>query len=320
MTFGVPKCFGSDIMHLLSLNLPDLLIPLWRGTFECNSDDDKASWDWATLSKLSDWKMHGETVAATTVHIPGSFGHPPRNPAEKINSGYKAWEFHLYLYGLGPGLLYGILPDVYWQHFCKLVRAVRIISQHTITRHDLQNANRLSIEFIKDFEHLYYQCCIERIHFVRQSIHALGHYGREVELKGPLICASQLEWTMERTIGNLTEEIRQHSSPYANLTQRAIRQAQINALKAIIPSLEPDKPATPRWSLDIGNGYFLLPHHERTRHEARQPESEAIRAYLIQHAPDSPDFKFFSAQGLFRLFRWTPSGKLVFAIFVFRCI
>ncbi|KAG1869879.1 hypothetical protein F4604DRAFT_1881287 [Suillus subluteus] len=27
-TFGIPKCFRSDIMHLISLNIPDLLIPL----------------------------------------------------------------------------------------------------------------------------------------------------------------------------------------------------------------------------------------------------------------------------------------------------
>ncbi|KAG2346340.1 hypothetical protein BDR05DRAFT_878266, partial [Suillus weaverae] len=28
----VPECFASDIMHLLLLNIPDLLIPLWCGT------------------------------------------------------------------------------------------------------------------------------------------------------------------------------------------------------------------------------------------------------------------------------------------------
>ncbi|KIK34908.1 hypothetical protein CY34DRAFT_30479, partial [Suillus luteus UH-Slu-Lm8-n1] len=32
---GVPKCFGSDMMHLLALNIPDLIIPLWCGTFSC---------------------------------------------------------------------------------------------------------------------------------------------------------------------------------------------------------------------------------------------------------------------------------------------
>ncbi|KIK74487.1 hypothetical protein PAXRUDRAFT_76517, partial [Paxillus rubicundulus Ve08.2h10] len=112
------------------------------------------------------------------------------------------------------------------------------------------------------FKTLYTQRKKERIHFIRQSIHALTHYGQEVQTKGPLICTSQ--WTMECTIGNLTEEIRQHSNPYANLTQRAVWRAQVNVLKAMIPSLDPDhnKPTNPRWSLDIGSGYLLLPRHE----------------------------------------------------------
>ncbi|KIK41507.1 hypothetical protein CY34DRAFT_12978 [Suillus luteus UH-Slu-Lm8-n1] len=173
-TFGIPKCFGSDIMHLISLNIPDLLIPLWRGTFECNADDDKSTWTWAVLTG-NIWKDFGKAVAATTPHLPGFFDRPPHNPAKKINSGYKAWEFTLLLYGIGPLVLHNVLPLPYWQHFCKLVRAVCIISQHNITREELQVAARLFVEFIEEFEELYYQCRLEQIHF----------------------------WTMERTIGNL---------------------------------------------------------------------------------------------------------------------
>ncbi|KAE9384943.1 hypothetical protein BT96DRAFT_950198 [Gymnopus androsaceus JB14] len=36
-------------MHLPSLNIPDLFIPLWRGKFDCDKTDDCASWDWAVL-------------------------------------------------------------------------------------------------------------------------------------------------------------------------------------------------------------------------------------------------------------------------------
>ncbi|KIJ15715.1 hypothetical protein PAXINDRAFT_11307 [Paxillus involutus ATCC 200175] len=219
-TFGVPHCFGSDTMHLISLNIPDLLIPLWRGTFECDPNDDLATWPWAILVGDT-WDYFGKLVAATTSYLPGCFDRPPRNPAEKINSGYKAWEFTLLMYGLGPMLLYGILPPPYWKHFFKLVRAVQIISQYTITHKDLREAAQLFIEFIEEFEDLYYQRKPERLHFTRQSVHTLGHYAREVATKGPLICSSQ--WTMERTIGNLVSEIRQPSNPYKNLAKRALR-------------------------------------------------------------------------------------------------
>ena len=106
-------------MHLI-LNLVDLLINLWRGTFDCNPNDSKATWDWAVLVGEI-WKMHGADVGNAVPNLPGSFDRPPCNPAEKINSGYKAWEFLLYFFGLGPCLLFGILPDAYWTNYCKLV-------------------------------------------------------------------------------------------------------------------------------------------------------------------------------------------------------
>jgi hypothetical protein len=43
--FDVPGCFRSDIMHLASLNIPDLFINLWRGTFNCDPKDEKSTWD-----------------------------------------------------------------------------------------------------------------------------------------------------------------------------------------------------------------------------------------------------------------------------------
>jgi hypothetical protein len=103
-SLGVPGCFPADLMHLASLNLPDLLLSLWRATIDCDPIDSKATWSWAVLQG-NVWKAHGEDVAKTLPYLPGSFDRPPRNPAEKINSGYKAWEFLTYIYGLAPALL-----------------------------------------------------------------------------------------------------------------------------------------------------------------------------------------------------------------------
>ena len=62
-----------------------------------------------------------KAVAGTLHYLPSSFNHPPCNITEKLTSGYKAWEFLLYIYGLGPGLLYGVLPEDYYTNYCKLV-------------------------------------------------------------------------------------------------------------------------------------------------------------------------------------------------------
>ncbi|KAG1779916.1 hypothetical protein EV702DRAFT_965336 [Suillus placidus] len=111
---------------------------------------------------------------------------------------------------------------------------------------------------------------------------------------------------MERTIGNLVEEIRQHSTPYANLGQCAVRHAQLNALKALIPSIDPDTNKSPltRWSKDVGRGYALQKAQERTRHNATAIKSLTICQYLETYHPSSSDFKFVTRDGIFRVCRW----------------
>ena len=275
---SLPGCFGSDVMHLLALNIPDLLISLWRGTFDCEKTDRLSSWDWAIL-RGEVWEAHGAQVAAATHHLPGSFDRPPRNPAQKISSGYKAWEYMLYMYALGPALFYNVLPEKYWKHFCKLVYGVRVIYQRKIRFADLQKAHDALIQFAHEFELLYYQRRPDRIHFVRQSIHALTHLATEILRIGPGICSSQ--WTMERVIGYLGQEVRQPSNPFANLSRKAIQRCQVNALKAMIPKLDHYAPAeVPETAIDIGNGFVLLRAQDRTARAMLDYEKEALQKYL----------------------------------------
>lgn len=55
---GIPGCFGSDIMHLACLNLPDLLLSLWRGTIDHDKDDPISEWPWTVLTGQI-WEFHG---------------------------------------------------------------------------------------------------------------------------------------------------------------------------------------------------------------------------------------------------------------------
>ena len=280
---GIPGCFGSDIMHLGTFNLSDLLVSLWRGTLDRDPDDLPSGWPWAVLNGEI-WETHGRAVAAATPFLPSSFDRPPRNIAEKINSGYKAWEWLQYLYGLAPALLYGILPEPYYAHFCKLVRAMRIIQQHHIRADDLRLAGNLLRSFVEEFETFYYQRKVGRLHFCRQSIHALLHLAPEVTRIGPPICSSQ--WTMERTIGNLGEEIRQPSNPYANLSQRGLLRCQVNALMAMMPDLGPPPPSLPRGAVDLGQGYVLLRAQDRYDRLMRPQEAGAFLYYLRRAAAE----------------------------------
>ena len=73
--------FALDIMHLPALNIPDLFLPLWRGTFECDKTDSKPTIGHGiSFPDITVWKAHGKMVTNATPYIPGSFDEPPRNP------------------------------------------------------------------------------------------------------------------------------------------------------------------------------------------------------------------------------------------------
>lgn len=113
-------------MHLVSLNLTELLLGLWQGNTNvigCDPLDDKNTWDWPVLTGDT-WKKHGQHVEDMRPYLPGSFDRPPQNPAKKISSGYKAWEYLTCVFGLGPAVFQRILPDKYWQNLCKLVHGI----------------------------------------------------------------------------------------------------------------------------------------------------------------------------------------------------
>ena len=267
-------------MHLIALNVVDMILSLWHATIECHAPDTKSSWDWAVLQG-NVWKAHGKVVTDATPYLPGSFDRPPHNPAEKITSGYKAWEFLAYIFRLGPGLLYQILPKKYWPHFCKLIMAVHILHQCQIHADQLVHAHSILIEFICDYEVLYYQQNPSRIHFCRPSLHALLHLATEVIRLGPLVYYTQ--WTMEHTIGNLGKEIKQPSKPYVNLSQCGMRCSQVNALKTMIPNLDP-KPGLPRGAIDLAtinkHRYVLLRAKDENVQTINGAQAIAIHSYM----------------------------------------
>ena len=162
-------------------------------------------------------------------------------------------------------------------------------------------------EAVEEFEELYYQRLPSRLHFIRQSIHQLLHLVLEVVRVGPGSYYTQ--WPMERTIGNLGEEIKQHSDPYANLSQRSCRRAQVNSLKSLIPDLEPDTDALPRGAEDLDNGYVLLRAKDEYNQLIHGAAGDAIKTFL-EEANDTvyPDSLSPSLQRWARL--RIPNGQI----------
>ena len=278
----LPTCFPGDIMHQPVINLTALMFELWCGKGNCrDGDKSRDTWDWAVL-KGDVWKTHGQAVAAAASFFPRSFDRTPRNPAKKLSSGYKAWEFLLYFYGLGPGLFYGLLPEEYYKHYCKLVVGIRIIYQREITSDQLRLAHQSLLEWVLDFELLYYRRKTDRMHFVRQCVHSLVHLAPETLRIGPPSLSAQ--WTMERMIGVFGSLIKQHSNPFANLVEQVKKVAEVNALIAVWPSLERLK-KDPRGSIDIGADYTLLSPTDTHAYLLSTAENDALESFYSDPGP-----------------------------------
>ena len=115
-----------------------------------------------------------------------------------------------------------------------------IMNQHRVTWMQVHKAHQVLISFAQEFKIIYCQHLVSHINFVQPCVHSLVHLPCEAIRLGPPICSSQ--WTLERTIGNLGKEIKQHSNPFANLSQRGIQCARTNTLQAMIPVLLLDVP------------------------------------------------------------------------------
>ena len=112
-------------------------------------------------------------------------------------------------------------------------------------------------------------------------MHSLVHLPHEVLCIGPPICLSQ--WTLERTISNLGEEIKQHSNLFANLLQQGIRCSHVNALMAIIPDLKGNQTHggdLPHGSMDLGCSYILLRAQDKHLKHLQDCEVNALQTFF----------------------------------------
>ena len=302
-TLPLPTCFPGDLMHQPIINMAALLFDLWCARSDARKYDPHSHWPWAVL-RGDVWDAHGIVVAQAAKHLPTSFGRTPRNPREKISSGYKAWEFLNYIYGLGPGVFYGILPEPYYSHFCRLVQAARIIHQRAISEEQLLVVHELLLQWVIDFELLYYQRNPDRLHFVRPCVHSLTHLARETYRIGPLWLTSQ--WAMERVIGYLGSLLRQPSNMFRNLAAQAKRVAYTNALIAMWPDLQ-EIAGEPRGSIDLGDGYVLLGPKDTSPYQLPFNEYAALETFFSNY----PDAEGVDIRSVYRLGRLKVSDEQI---------
>jgi hypothetical protein len=307
-----PLCLTSDIMHLDGSNIPELRFGLWRGTLkERASSDPPKDWPWRVL--VDDvWETFGQRLEDAKRYLPGSFERAPRNIAKKINSGYKAWEYIMALYGCAPGYLMDVLPEPYYLQFVKEVFAVRRKGSRVIPVNQVKDLHVAAVLAHREFEEHYYQRRPERISFCRQSLHNNLHNAPEILRVGPLALLAQ--WLMERTIGDLVRQIRNFQSDrmYANLAHIGTRQVQLNALFYMFPELSPEELVVSSTDIDLGGGFYLL---SRGKEQKPSPVTQAEREVILAWLQDHSLGDVFEEQQLVQVLRWPrlrlPNGQIV---------
>nr|GAT43162.1 predicted protein [Mycena chlorophos] len=214
-----PMAYPHDLMHLFFENIIPNLIKLWSGKFATVDTRNTAYFlserIWALI-----WRETSDAVAT----IPSAFSRSLAGAPERFNA--EAWCFW-FLY-LAPALLRNRLPDAHYQHMCKLGDIIKFCLQWSIRRDDLDWFEGLCIEWVQEYEELYYGYSEENMPVCTLTIHAVLHVADDIRFCGP----GWVTWTffVERFCGFLKLGLRGKRFPWAALNNRVLNFARLSQM------------------------------------------------------------------------------------------
>lgn len=164
--FNVINGFVINYMHGVCAGVMKLLMVLWF---------DK-------VHKSEPFSMYTSVSLVSTrlksIRPNLTITRPPRSLGDL--SHWKTSEFRNFLFLWSLPVLYGVLSEAYYVHFCLLVKGIHILSNECITQMDLKTAEKCLFKFVENFEHLY------SARFLTMNCHQLLHITDCVKGNGPL--------------------------------------------------------------------------------------------------------------------------------------
>ena len=150
-----PSSFPYDFMHLIWENLLPNLVLLWTGKFKGLDEGHE-------LYELGPgvWEAIGEATKASGSTIPAAYATArPQNVAEDGTAcTADSWSFWA-LY-LGPILLKGrFRKDIYYKHFIKLIKLLRLCLQFEITTEECAEIQQGFQDWVETFEKYVFIFC-----------------------------------------------------------------------------------------------------------------------------------------------------------------
>ncbi|KAH9922140.1 hypothetical protein B0H21DRAFT_841828 [Amylocystis lapponica] len=226
-------------MHLIWENLIKNLILLWTGEFK---GLDQGHENYQIPENV--WKAIGKATAESGTTIPSAFG--PRTPdliADRSSYNADAWSFWTLF--VGPVLLARRFSQPkYYKHFVKLVKLLHTCLQFEITRTEIAALRQGFIDWVKEYERMYYQYSPARLSACPVTIHALLHIADGIEAAGPVWAS--WAFPMERYCARLQPALRSRRFPDASLSRYVVSAAQLQQIKLMY---------------DLTEELALTPHH-----------------------------------------------------------
>jgi hypothetical protein len=234
-TINFPRSFPIDIMHLIFENVMPNMHQWWIGEFlpkkskEDGQDEDESSDEDDIQIALSakTWTSIGMDMEKSRRTIPTSYGRALRN-ISKYHGSFKAEEWSSYLLYYSPVLLRDRLAPELYQHHMKLVTAIEIVIDYEITQDDLDKARTLLMQFVSDYERLYYRYNQKRIRACLSTVHLLLHVTESIADCGPAWVYWQ--FPCERLCGLLKPKVKNRALFNRNLSLAVLQDQQMNHL------------------------------------------------------------------------------------------
>src|SRR5437667_6003099 len=194
--------------------------------------------------------------------IPSSYGKALRD-ISRYSGSFKAEEWSNFLLHYSSVLLHGrgrLRQDLF-EHYGKLVAAIDIVIDYDLTTEQINSIKTLLIEFVSEYEKLYYQYDDLRISACLPTFHLLLHLHESISDCGPAWVFWQ--FPCERMCGMLKPMVKNRSKANRNLSLRILYQEQFNHLPFATRSWQLQQQrqnlTSPNYTKDIdGHTYSFL--------------------------------------------------------------
>ena len=226
--FYHPTFFPIDPFHLIYENCMAFLWDLWT------TETSPSEVAYLSITKAS---LLGSLLASAMPTLPPAFCGPIRNVHLKRQSQYKIFEWmallHWYIVPIGLEIGMNMLVLENFSIFSRAMEYAMTIAERNME--DLQKLRGMIVEFLVGFERLYIGNNPNLNSRARLCIFQLIHIPIHIYWNGSLRNSSQS--TVERSIGEMSRQIRSKKSPFSNLANLIIKRERIKLLSSYYPNL-----------------------------------------------------------------------------------